>query len=437
MKSINCVYSQYSSSLGGWIFITLIFFLINPMFGVLISFILLLNAEDNYKNNRPYILLFIITLSVWISLVNITKGITSDQGVYSRLFLNVPVRGFYQTVFNAFGEHGKEPLYSFITWALYWVTGGNLRLFFFIISLGIYLPLYFAIYKLFKAINAPKGALICSILVITFFTQYFVMTVHLIRQMLASSIVVYAIVYHAVNGKNNWWLLVVAVLIHTTSALLAILSVVPWFYKRMNLRKVCIVLACFIPIIVFNSVIASKLGGSNIETINYGLRRFGDTGVTDGGKISIGLMMMVFLPLFVVCAKLLWQIYRSSGLSYSYSEDSDADDEPGVMINQKCLLPIIYLFILLAIFVLSFTKSPLIQYRFFYYTYSFIPLLLPLLITKSQFAKPYWIVTSIFFIVRFFMLHNHSGWKYAEALDLLTQPIIFYFTGNFHRLYSM
>lgn len=411
--------------------------LISPIAGVLIALLQVLNAPSDYRLNRNQIVTFIVVISVWLSLINITKSITSDQGAYSFLFLKVPERGFYGTVFRAWGGTGKEPVYSFITWCLYWLTGGNLRLFFFAISLGIYLPVFFATYKLFKAINVSKGALICGILALAFFTQYFVLTVHLIRQMLASSIVIYAIAYHAVNGKNNWTLLIVASLIHTSAMLLAILSVVPWFYRRMNIKQICIVFACFIPLIVFNSVIAAKLGNTTkIDAINYGLERLGNNELNDGIEIPISLMIIVLGPLALVSFKLIWIEY-SKHSSFPANQIPISGDPYDTETNIKPIIPIAWIYLLLMLFVLSFTKNPLIQYRFFYYTYSFVPLLLPLLFTKGHIAKLYWWSVSIFFIIRFFVLHNTSGFKYAQLFDLFTQPIFFYFTGNFHRLYNL
>ncbi|MCM1140044.1 MAG: EpsG family protein [Muribaculum sp.] len=396
---------------------------INPLLGFALALLGAVTAPGEWKQNRVQLITFVVTAAVWISLVNITKQISSDQINYTNIFLNVPEKGLYGTLFETWENSSKEPVYSFITWVLYWLTGGSVRLFYFLLSFSIYSILFAAVYRIYRSTLQAKGAFICGILVIVFFTQYFVITVHLIRQVLAASVVMYAISYRATTGRNTWVILAVAVLIHTSALLLAGLSIVPWFYRRLSLFRASISVACFIPIIVFNSILVEKLGGSGIEALNYSLERLSQEDNTDNEHISISLMLMIFVPLSIVGIKLLWEAYMSR------KEDYDKGS------TQTPLLPIVYLFFLLMLFVLSFSKSNLIQYRFFYYSYTFVPILVPLLISRGYWAKPYWVMVSVFFIVRFFLIHNTSGMQYCDVQDLLWQPIIFYFTGVFDPLY--
>lgn len=412
--------------------------LVNPLIGFIFAVIHLIVASDDYEDNRSECVTFLLASAIWISLVNITKSISGDQYAYTNLFRMVPERGFYGTVFQAWDGSGKEPAYSFITWCLYWATGGNLRLFYFTLSMLIYLFIYSATYKLFKILKVSKGALICGVIVITFFTQYFVMTLQLIRQILAGGIVMYAIVYRAVTGKNNWALLIIAVLIHTSAAFLAGLSLVPWFYSRLTKKRALIVLACFIPFIVFNSAVGSILGDSGISAIDYGLAMYSNTGYTDGSTgMNLGIMLLVFVPLSLAGVIILTRLKREEEENGKcvYAEDDDNECDEEVPSLQSPLYPIVYIYILLMIFVLSFTKSPLVQYRFFYYSYSFIPLLLPLIIVKPPLNKTYWSVASIFFMIRFFVMHNTSAWRYLSVSDMLSSTIYYYWTGYFHWMY--
>lgn len=391
---------------------------------MVIALMQLLKASDDWETNEPQVMTFMIATATWISLVNITKTITSDQLAYSWLFNNVSVRGFYSTVFESWGGTGKEPIYSFITWILYYICGGSLRLFFFTLSMMIYMFHYMATYKLFRTIDATKGTVICGVIILTFFTQYFVMTLHIIRQMLAAAIAIYAIVYRATERKNNWWMLIAAPFIHTSAFFLVGLSLIPWIYSWMNLKKITIVLACFLPIIVFSGTVGSWLGGaSGIEALSYAGQRLGDEGASDGGSISLSILLTVFIPLGI-CAL--------SVINHS-SVEKNIDDEESR--HYLPLLPIAYLAILVIIFVLSFSKTPIIQYRFFYYSYSFVPLLLPILFLKSNISGLYQFGLSFFFFMRFFIGHNASGFYYAPTINLVIQPIIYYFTGNFSSLY--
>lgn len=413
-----------------------IILLLNPLLGMAVSFLQLLKASDDWKENSAQVINSLLATAIWISLVNITKTIASDQYSYAGLFMKVPERGLYSTVFESWGGTGKEPVYSFITWALYYPCFGNLRLFFFTLSMAIYLLHYAAAYKLFKAIGSSKLTLICGVLILTFFTQYFVMTLHIIRQMLATAVAIYAIVYRATEGKYNWWLMIAAPLIHTSALFLVVLSFIPWFYYWMNIRRIVITLACFIPIIIFSTVIGTKLGGvSGIEALSYAGNRLADEGASDGGSISLAILLTVFVPLGISAISVILRYNRQNYVNDTIEEDSDRN---WYTVNPfQPLLPVAYIAILLMIFVLSFSKTPIIQYRFFYFSYSFVPLLLPLLLGDTYEGKTrfYQWAISLFFIVRFFLSYNESGFHYAPTIDLFVQPIYYYFTGNFSPLY--
>lgn len=404
--------SYPNSRLLKWFAPVFLLMLLNPLGGMIIALVQLLQASDDWKRNREQVITFLLATAIWISLVNITKTIASDQFAYAWLFNNVPERGFYATVFESWDGSGKEPVYSLITWCLYYLCGGSLRLFFFTLSMAIYLFHYGAIYRLFRTMGTSKNLLICGVIVLTFFSQYFVMTLHIIRQMLAAAIVIYAIVYRATTGKNNWKLLIVAPLIHSSAFLLVVLSLVPWLYKWLSFKRIVIILACFIPIIVFSGVIGSVLGNIGIDAVSYAAQRFGEEGASDGGKISWNILLAVLIPLGI-CALDVIRVYHIKNKL--------------IMNTYIAALPIAYITLLLMIFVLSFSKSPLLQYRIFYYSYSFIPLLLPLLFARTRLCNLYQFAISLFFVMRFFITHNDSTFHYASVLNLMIQPIIFYF----------
>lgn len=420
------------------IFLVLIMILCaNPLAGVGCSLLLYVKSNDKFGSDCK---IWLILTAIWISLINISKTISGDQIAYTYQFLNVPKEGFYNTVFKSWGGSGKEPLYNILVWALYWITGESVRLFYFFLSFVIYYLLFIGVYKTSRAMDAPKIGLVCGIIAITFFTQYFVMTMQLIRQILAGSILVYGIGSKIYDGKNHWLILLSAVLIHTSAFFLAILSIIPWFYSWMSLKKITITLSCFIPLILFNGPIGTALGGSTgISAIDYGLATYGNTGYNDGGgAMSITIMSMIFVPLTLISIVILLR-YDKKDLHNEYDAiTTDAESESGSISNQESkLLPLCYMFFLTMIFVLMFSKSPLVQYRFFYYSYIFIPFLLPYLFSKQNYMNWYCGFVMTFFIIRFFLTYDTSSWRYASFIDILIQPITFYFTGNFSRFYLL
>ena len=403
------------------LFVVLVLFIVNPFFGMIFSIFIALISPNDYRSNKKELMLFMISVATWISLVNITKSIGGDQGVYTRMFLKVPTVSLTQYFNGEYGTgSGREPMFRALTYILYWITGGSVRAYYFIISFVIYFLQFSATYLLFKKLKTEKGAIICGVLILTFFTQYFVMTLQIMRQMIAGAMAVYALVYRAVYGKHNWFFLIMAPLIHTSAFLITIITLVPVFYSWLNLKKAILVLVCFAPVIILNELVGNLVGG-------YGGNMLANTGYRDsGGTMSITIMLILFIPL-TLAAIVNLKRYKTQYNGYYEGYSSKPSN---------VILPIIYCFFLLSIFVLSFSKSPLLQYRFFYYSYSFMPLLMPLLIIKRPWNNVYWSLISVYFIIRFFIIHNR-GWIYATQIDLLSKNNFFYFTGDFHWMYNL
>jgi hypothetical protein len=258
-----------------------------------------------------------------------------------------------------------------------------------------------AIYKLFTRINTGKGAIVCGILSLAFFTQYFNLTGHLIRQMLATAIVIYAIIVKVLDGKNRWFLLIIAFLTHTSSGLLIALSILPVLSRKLSPVKLTVGLLCFAPVVVFNTQIGVFMSDTAWTTVRYGFSRLAETNI-EGTNIPLDLILLVICPLAITCIKKLF---------------FDKNIRP------ELYLPV-HLFVFLMFFVFLFHKNPLIQHRFFFYTYSFIPLLLPLLVSRENKSSGlFYTVVSVFFIVRFFVTYDNMVWKYAPLSDISFFPL--------------
>jgi hypothetical protein len=362
-------------------------FCLSPVSAVLFSFLRLLSAHSNDKW-RYYT--FFICLALWLGAINATKTVLSDPGNW-QIFKDVPTQGFYSTIFEAWGGTGKEPFYSSISYIGYYLCFGQLSIFICLLSAAMYLLHFIATYKLLTKLDAGKGAILCGVLALAFFTQYFTLTIHLVRQMLAAAIVIYAVTLKAIDGKNKWILLIMAFLTHTSSGLLVILSLIPALSKKMSFSKLTVALVCFIPVIIFNTQIGNIIKISSFTAIDYGIGRF--AGMTSDAErnLPMSLLFIVLLPLMIISVK---KIFFEK--------------------KEQVQLYLIYnLFLFLALFIFMFYKNPFIQYRFFYYGYSFIPLLLPMLVSKRNKLSPlYYTSVSLFFIVRFFILYDSMTWKY-------------------------
>lgn len=91
--------------------------------------------------------------------------------------------------------------------------------------------------------------------------------------------------------------------------------------------------------------------------------------------------------------------------------------------NEKMAYPIVInLGLIIAMLILSLSVSPLIQNRFFFFLYSILPFLFPLLMRRNVgLSKIICVTTSIFLVVRFFMTYDHFI-KYVPADEALLYP---------------
>lgn len=388
------------------LFLILLVLLISPVLALIISGYRLIKTE---KNEIWTYYSFFICMALWLGAINATKVPASDQLAYLSIFNNVPEKGFYNTIFKVWGSFGKDPAYGLITYISYYLCWGNSHLFFCLLTFVMYIFHFIAVYKLFTKMNAGKGAIICGVLALAFFSQYFNLTVHLIRQMLAEAIIIYAIASKCTDGKNRWGYLIIGYLIHSSTGLLIVLSLIPILYKKLSFIQISLILICFMPIVLFNEQVGMFLGGmtSGIDSLSYSINRFTSNALDGSRNLPLSLMLTVLCPLCYIGIKKLFF-------------DNDIRDE---------IRPMIHIYFLLMLFVLSFYKNPLMQYRFFYYTYSFIPFLLPLLIKKTNtYANIFYIGLSCFFIIRFFVLYDKMVWQYASLLDVLLLPFPYLLT---------
>jgi hypothetical protein len=389
------------------IIIIITIFIINPFFGLVSTLYVLRNVRSD---GRGYIFLFFVLLSVWLGLFNTTKVPVSDQINYLDWFNDVPTNGFWGTLSCLGGTDGdiKEPLYGLMTWAGYYLFLGNEKLFFMAITVFEYFFLFYACYIIHSKAGFGKLTILSGVISIAFFTQYFSLTLQVMRQVLATSIVLYGIALKTVDGKNHWGPILCAPLIHTTAGLFSLLSLIPFIFKRMDKKKWLVVLSILFIIMSFNifasSKITSALGGG---AASYAIERVAnsDDGIYSGLS---PIFYIVLLPLIFISIRVLY-------------------------LNRKRiespLYPICYMFIFLFLLIESFYKSSLVQYRFAFMAYSFMPFILPLLFYRKSIKKEvYNISSSVFFFLYFVLTFDKGDWIYNMSnIDIFIKPVFSYF----------
>ncbi len=408
----NCdILNQYKV----YLMLILPVFIINPTIGIIVSALLLLysNHKDNLLNP------FFILLSVWLSLINVTKIPAGDQLGYLQYFNQARDMDMVLWWREVTGGSMKEPLFYLFTYFSQYFFAGQSKIYFFFLSLINYVLLFITTAKLAKAVNAGFIYAFTGIIISAFFTQYFSLTLHVVRQIIACTLVLYGIVLRAIDGRPHYVVILCAVLVHTSVAFLAILGCIPWFYNKLKRWQIMIcstILVLFI--LLFGTIGKLLLEYSGEGVTSYAFSRMKDDATDGSGEVSLLLLLIILVPMIFISLKLVcFDLPRNR---YKLVSCNGRETSP--------FYPIAYIFIILSGFILGMSGAPLIQYRFAMMSYTFIPIIIPYLFYKTNVIKYVYLpLICIFFIVRFFIYHNVGTFKYAPISDLILNTLPHYF----------
>lgn len=388
----------------------LLIMLINPLIAVIVS------AINALKNNKyTSILLFAIITALYASVINTTKLPVSDQSNYLWQFNNVEKVGFIQTLTYGGAGSIREPIYGIYVYISYYLFMGNAKLFFLLTSFLSLFFHYMTVINIAKKYRYPNYIVITGIVVLTFFTPFYSLTLHLIRQILATGIAFYAIslkMLDASNYKKYLPFMLIAVFTHSTSILLILLSFLPNIDKEFKIKRLIgFILFTAILAFTFPKLSESLLGGSeNDNFMTYALSRAqtaeGLSDNADGANMSKSILYIVSIPLIL------------SSLYFYFKKRKDVSP----IFTNMCIL--------MCIFVFSVSYSPLIQYRYFFVLYSFIIFTIPIIFkTSTQLSKLYCLTIIIFTIIYFLSTYS-KNYNYADIAEIISYPFPLYFTIN-------
>lgn len=367
---------------------------LNPLCGILLAAFLYYRKEES----NGYLYLLFTFMAAYMGVINMTKKPASDMINYISYFNHVPIRDLATNIMD-YGS--MEPLYGLIDIVGYYLTNGIYQLFFFLLTMLMYMMLFLAMKRLYETAGCNKLTVLCSAFILTFFSLYFVLTAHLVRQVLAMSLVIYAMSYRATTGKNHWIFLASAFLIHSMTGIFVLLAMLPIMYKRLTLKSFVIITSILILLCLFNIQMSRMFSTmTSFSTLNYAINRFGGVGIVS--RLSVLVMMVIYLPIAAASARVF------------YVARYEDKNPLLILVNmQLCLL----------VFILSFYSNSLIQTRFFMTSYAFVPLILPLLFYRVE-KWTYWysLTAIVFFLVSFFFMYNSSAWSFADVNTLLFMP---------------
>ena len=389
------------------------FFLINP--------VLCLFAAGRYsmKNNSYVgIYVFAILLALYASGINTTNMPDSDQENYLEQYIRVPEKGLYGTIAytgelsSGSSDVVKEPLYGAIVFFSYYLLFGSNKMFFLFSSFLILLFHYLAIINVGKKYEHKPYIILCSILTLTFFTQFFSFIIHTNRQLLATGVMLYALSLRVLQPhkrlRNIAWL-VASPLIHT----MTLLPIAFYFLPRINgeytKKNLIFILIISMSFASFFLIVSHFLPQNSSGLLGYAMSRAANADPTENGYLASDSTIVFGFSIMIIFFAIL-----------SYLKQRDFT--PPIIMN---------IAIIMSGFVMGYSYNTLFQSRYLFLLYSFVPFTVPFLFKPNSLSsKVYCSCLATAMIIRFVILLPQSTWKYGELHELLLYPFPLLFTIN-------
>lgn len=370
--------------------LTSLFFL-SPLASVILSFFLMIyrSSETNY------IVLFSFFSCLSLSLINSGKVPENDLLNYQDRFFLVPQIPFLQYALLM----GKEPIYFIYSYLLFYLTFGSFKLFLFITSFISYFLVSLSYIKIYKILNLSFKSIICCLLTFFLFSNLFSLSAHLIRQFLASSIVIIVLINIAYLNKQRLFLFLSGVLIHSSAI---IFTPVYLLNKNSSKKRFSLLL------ITFSTIFLTITHGSkfflnilpDIEFLKYPFARIAYR------KVYVDLGDLGFLNYLVIVFNII--------IFYLFSK-----------VNWKTRI-LTFVSIIILLVTLSFYNDSEIPMRISFYAYLLLPLSIMYsysLIKKSAFKEVIYLSFLIFIGLQFLFRLKFGSWTY-ESLDSLLIGIL-------------
>lgn len=380
-----------------------IFFVVNPLFGILLSAFLVARSH-----NYDLIKIVAFMAILYLAALNTTKTIENDMIDYIEQYVNVPSLGYFKTLsFLYDGNYIKDPGYGTLVYILHYLTFGNYHFFVAVITFLTYGFMFAAFIKFGKEYKLPIYIVVSQILLLSFFTQYFSLSVQLIRQQLATAIFFYALTYRMTSKYKYFFFCVISLLIHSSSMItIVLLSLIPALKKRLPLKWILIMILFSMSVFALFSSIATVIVENFVlgnDQIGRGIGRMAEIeGTQDRGDGLDPMLGMVFSILFIGLS--LFETIRKSKMVYP------------IVVNICFVWSLV---------VISASISPVLQYRLFFIMYSLLPFIIFLLLRENHFPSMlFCMCVVIFFIIRFYSNLNNA-FHYTDIDNALLSPYFF------------
>ena len=292
--------------------VCVLLFFISPLLGVLSAFIHVLIKKKVTNND---FLLFIVLFALLLGILNSGKIPDSDLLIYELWFYEVKNYSFFDYLFYL----GREPFFFFYNYIIYYSVVGSFELYLLLHTVLCYIIMGYAMLRMHNTFKTPRVNLITCLLVLFLFPNLFTLSIHLIRQFLATSLLLLFIVEVTFYNKKKIILFIIAFLIHTSSILMGVLYLMKKLKSNKNVLMLVVIILSVFSYFVFKLADSVFQESSGTNMLNYGLSRIQNRALFEDlqEKLSIINFMLFFFIVFVFYQlKNRWKVKGSAALLY-------------------------------------------------------------------------------------------------------------------------
>lgn len=381
-------------------------YLINPFITVLCLYFY---AATQKSIPDSLLKLSCFLLALFIGCINSTHyPYNVDLIWYMAGYLDARWVPFKEYVFS-FGINGtgKELAFPLFNYIVYSIIGPCQHGYIMIHAFFCYSLLNMAVYKFGKAIHLSPIAILTSVFLMTFIPFIFTMSIVIMRQFLAGSILLYILVEKFLYNKKCWVWMVIMVLVHSSSFFFLPFIFIPFFSKAIERKSIKYYFIGVIGVLLSQYIakfISPFLGTNN--ALGYAAYRLAQGTTFEIDALSpFKIMVSIFIAIIP-----LWVIYYKR---------KNLKDNPGIIHFSNVLL-------VLVLFIVANLNQVEMSGRFNVYVWQFAPCAISLILYAYKESRPIYACLTCFVLI-FFIYHLEAGhWDYKAVDHIYTSSLFHY-----------
>lgn len=351
-----------------------------------------------YQNDPSALPGVLVLSALYLALVNVTKLPESDLATYLEAFDDA--RNLDLTTFLIINV--REPLYYVSLHGLANLPGVDGRVYVFLSTLIPYLLFGTAVLRLCAALRLARRSQLSLLVFLLFFPQLFSLSAHLLRQMLAASLVMLFLTDQAVTGRRRWGLGLLGMLVHYSSMPFLLLSL---FQPLKRCSRVLSVMFHILTLVVVYAL-AVQVAPLFLDVPVLGMV-FQRLVNGEGAQLEpLTLPVLGSAVLFLVVS--LFSLARTSGTHLGVQDWT-------VML---CTVAVCVVVLLTSVQ----PRLSEIAVRYYFYLYFIMGLVLPYLMVRVPLSLRVVHALALLSVPLFFYKLASGEWTFAPLIALLFEP---------------